>query len=288
MSLKNDTFGFTRYWLVTALAKLPVQPELFSKKCLSQARKAFLAGDNQLKAIKNWLSHSALVEAGRGTTTLTELGKLISAKDPGAEQAWTWWLFHLHLCANTDSFPYAAYFTKFDAEGTSWVSFSDIVDKLNQCQPDPAAPVERSTVESYFQGVEQTFRSGMPIHGLGLVERRQIANEEGRERFRRSLSHPPDVVVAYATLLFHATFFSNEQTVETRRLLEKGLARGLGVRDQQFRDALSRIHQHHDLGQLIQFRRAVNLDSVQFARAGEPALRSLSILGYDSGEVRWP
>jgi hypothetical protein len=288
MSLKNDTFGFTRYWLATALGKLPVQPDLFARKCLSTARKAFLAGDNQLKAIKNWLSHAGLIEAGRGSTTLTELGKLIAAKDPAAEQAWTWWLFHLHLCANTDSFPYSAFFTRFDAEGTSWVSFSDIVDKLNQNQPDPADPVERSTVESYFEGVERTFRPGMPIHALGLVERRQAANGDGRERFRRSLSSPPDLVVAYATLLFHATFFSAEQTIETRRLLEKGLARSLGVRDQQLRDALSRIHQHHDLGQFIQFRRAVNLDSVQFARSGDPALRSLSILGYDSGEVRWP
>jgi hypothetical protein len=288
MSLKNDTFGFSRYWLMTALDKLPVQPELFARKSLSASRKAFLAGDNQLKAIKNWLSHAGLVEASRGSTNLTELGRLIAAKDPAAEQAWTWWLFHLHLCADADSFPYSAFFTRFDAEGTSWVSFSEIVDKLHQCQPDLSSAVERSTVENYFEGVERTFRAGTPIHALGLVERRLPINGDGGERFRRCLATPADLVVAYATLLFHNQNFAAEQTVETRRLLEKGLARSLGIRDQQLRDTLSRIHQHHDLGQFVQFRRAVNLDSVQFARSGEPALRSLRMLGYDSGEVRWP
>src|SRR4051794_14804245 len=100
MPLKTHTFGITRTWLSAALTELPKKPDIFAKANLSVARKTFLAGKNQLDAIKNWLSHAEVIETGRGSAELTELGKLMSAQDLRAERAWTWWLFHLHLSAN--------------------------------------------------------------------------------------------------------------------------------------------------------------------------------------------
>jgi hypothetical protein len=289
MSLKNDTFGLTRYWLSVAFRRLPEQPDLLAKKNLNLARKAFLAGDNQLTAIKNWLLQAGIIETGRGTATLTDLGKIMAAKDPPGTQAWTWWLFHLHLCANPDSFPYAAFFTKFDAEGKGWVSFDDVVAALvAECKKETGDELKESTVEKYFEGVERTFRPGQPIHSLGLVERRTVPGEDGRERFRRCLAAPSDIVVAYATLMFHDAYFRNQDTVEMRGLLEKGLGRALGLRDAHLRDAMARVHQHHDLGTFLQYRHAVNLDSVHFMKAGEPALRAVRTQAYTSEEVRWP
>jgi len=196
MSLKNDTFGLTRYWLSVALRRLPEQPDLFAKKNLNLARKAFLAGDNQLTAIKNWLSSARIIDLGRGNAALTDLGKHMAAKDPNGVQAWTWWLFHLHLCANSESFPYVTFFTKFDAEGTSWVSFDQVVAALVQDRTDAGNELKEATVEKYFEGVERTFRAGQPIHSLGLAERRMVPGEDGRERFRRCLAAPADIVVA--------------------------------------------------------------------------------------------
>src|SRR5579871_3363513 len=144
MSLKNDTFGLTRYWLSVAFRRLPEQPDLFAGKNLNTARKAFLAGDNQLTAIKNWLSSARIIDIGRGNASLTDLGKLMAAKDPGGGQAWTWWLFHLHLCANTDAFPYATFFTKFDADGTTWISFDDVVSVLLADRKEAGAELKRS------------------------------------------------------------------------------------------------------------------------------------------------
>src|SRR5262249_34499124 len=141
-----------------------------------------------------------------------------------------------------------------DAEGTTWVSFDDVVSVLVADRKETGNELKENTVEKYFEGVERTFRPGQPVHSLGLVERRMVPGEDGRERFRRCLAAPADIVVAYATLLFHDAHFRNQDTVEMRGLLEKGLGRSLGLRDAHLRDAMARVHQHPDLGTFIQYR----------------------------------
>ena len=54
MPLDTQTFGITKYWLSVALEKIPVEPQIFAKKNLGLARKAFLAGANMLTGIKNY------------------------------------------------------------------------------------------------------------------------------------------------------------------------------------------------------------------------------------------
>ena len=71
-------------------------------------------------------------------------------------------------------------------------------------------------------------------------------------------------------------------------LLDKGLARSLGMNEQGFREALGRIHHHPRLSEFVQYRGVVNLDSVQFVRMGPPALKDIRSQGYASEEVRWP
>jgi hypothetical protein len=286
MSLKNDTFGFTRYWLSTALKALPSQPEIFARRNLSAARKAFLAGDNQLKAIKNWLTCAGVIEADGRSITLTELGRLMAAQDGRAETAWTWWLFHLHLCVNPDAFPYADFFLLYDSEGR-WMSLDDVVDCLTEFAEKEQIGVTKETVNTYFSGVVQTFHPGRFVHELALIEERTPEEGRGRKRFRRRLVSAEDIVVAYAATLFQKHFFQDQATVEARELLGKGLARVLGMRDSNLREALSRISTHKDLSQYVQYRQQVNQDSIQFPRAGEPALRDLRINAYRTQVVKW-
>ena len=287
MPLKTDTFGISRYWLSTALSELPRRPKLFKNAELSSARKAFLAGANQLTAIKNWLSRAEIVDINYSNTALTDLGKLMAAQDARAESAFTWWLFHLHLCANDESFPYREFFCLFDADSKRWWTFDDLVEELCNCQEDSSRIAEKS-VKTYFEGIEQTFRPTWPIYDLGLVERRKVAGDSGKERIRRRRAIPDDLVVLYAALLFQHHFLPTQPTVEAGQLLEHGLGRSLGMRDGDVRDAFVRIHQDSRLGEFFNYSQAANLDSVQFAKSGISALKQVRTHAYQSGNVRWP
>jgi hypothetical protein len=291
--LKNDKFGFKRYWLLVALKEIPRQPEIFSNKNLSEARKAFLAGKNQLVAIKNWLELGDIVApASPRKHQLTEIGQLMLERDPQGQEAWTWWLFHVHLCANAWTCPYSTFFTAYDIEDVHWLEFAEVVKKLHDRAVEAGkavseSTVSESTVESYFEGVDRSFRPGSPFYGLGLIERRAVEGEVGKERIRRCQVAPNDIAVTYATLLFQHSLFPDQTTVETRVLLEKGLARCLALREHEFRESLARIHQHADLGEFLQYRRQVNLDSVQFLKSGQEALYAVRRHGYISEEVQW-
>jgi len=287
MSLDTQTFGMSRYWLAVALDLLPSHPTLLSSKSLCDARKAFLAGRNQVAAIKNWLVCAEVIEVQRGQAELTDLGKLMSAQDPRAEIAWTWWLFHLHLCANDEAFPYCTFFGEFDPEGKSWRTFDDLVEELCECQDENSAVAEKS-VRTYFEGIEQTFRPTWPIYGLGLIERRRVKGESGKERIRRRRAVPDDLVVLYAALLFQHYYYRSQPTVEARQLLEQGLGKSLGMRDSDVRDSFVRIHQDSQLGEFLHYTQAANLDSVQFAKSGNPALKQVRAHGYQASNIRWP
>jgi len=287
MSLDTQTFGISRYWLSTALSKLPSHPELFASSALCESRKAFLAGKNQVAAIKNWLVAAEIVTTTSKQTALTDLGRLMAAQDARTESAWTWWLFHLHLCANVDSFPYCTFFKEYAPEIHSWSSFDEIVGKLNESQKSDSRVAEK-TVKTYFEGVERTFRPTLPIYGLGLIERRSAPEESKKELIRRRCVEPQDLLVLYAAMLFHHKFFMNNSTVEAKQLIDRGLSRVLGIGISQVRATFVRIHQDATLGQFLQYSQAANLDSVQFVKRGEDALKQIRSYTYGQGNVRWP
>jgi Protein of unknown function (DUF4007) len=288
MPLDTQSFGLTRHWLSTSLRTLTRSSDIFKSVRLSQARKAFLAGKNQLAAVKNWLVGAGVVDAARGQMELSELGQLMAAKDERAERAWTWWLMHLHLSANCGAAPYSTFFTAYDVDGGKWIPFDDVIHRLTECMCEQGDVVEVATVKTYFAGVHQSFRPGWPLHDLALVEHRSIGGNRERPRIRRALASPADVVVAYATLLFQQAFFPNQTTLDARVLLERGVARSLGMKDQGYRESLARIHQSPSLGEFIQYRHAVNLDSVQFRRMGATALKTIRAHAYTTQDVQWP
>src|SRR5262245_32195517 len=118
MPLDTQQFGLTRYWLTVALGHIPAIPDIFVvSKQLSRARRLFLAGRSQLAGIRNWLAAAGVIETAPRQVRLSELGQLMAAQDSRAEMAWTWWLFHLHLCVIPDNFPYATFFSLYDSEG---------------------------------------------------------------------------------------------------------------------------------------------------------------------------
>lgn len=284
MALDTQKFGITRFWLSVALDASQRVPDIFSRRNLSAARKLFLAGGNQLTSIKNWLVCGGIIEASRGGVALTDLGKLILTKDPKAENPWTWWLFHLNLCAKDDAFPYSTFFTFFDADGRTWMNSDEIVKIIHKELETRKISAAAASVESYWEGVEETFYPGSPIYNLGLVERRKVHGETAKQKIRKCLISPPDVAVVYATLLFRSVHFANQQTIETRMLLEKGVARCLAISNPEFREALKRINQNKELGRVLKYSQVANIDSVQFPNA---RLVSTQVHGYSCGDVVW-
>ena len=285
MSLDTQQFGISRYWLAAALKHVPAIPDIFvASKQLSQARKLFLAGKNQLAAVRNWLAGAGIIETAKGQVKLSELGQLMAAQDARAETAWTWWLFHLHLCVNPDAFPYSDFFLLYDAEGR-WMSLDDIIDTLHKQAEANGTVIAKNSVDTYFRGVAQTFHTGGFVHELTLVEERVLS--EGGKKVRRRLGRPEDTLVAYATSLFQKQFYRDQATVEARDILSKGLARVLGIRDSDVRESLSRISTNKDLSQYVQYRQQVNQDSIQFLRPAEATLRDIRISGYQNQAVKW-
>jgi hypothetical protein len=285
MSLDTQKFGISRYWLSVAMAEVPNRADIFSTAQLRFARKSFLAGKNQLQAIRSWLTNANIIKAEGRQNELTGIGKLMAAKDRRAVSAWTWWLFHLHLAANVEAFPYSTFFTHFDVDSTSWITPNEAVQAMTKLLAGSSDPIEESSVDSYFQGVEASLRPGSPLYGLGLVERRDDGSNG--PRLRRRVVKPPLVVMAYAAMLFQRRFFPTQATIEMRVLLQKGLAKALGVRDADVREGLLNLNQDTGLSRVIQYKQTVNLDSVQFIESTDATLVRLASHAYSQGLIRW-
>ena len=284
MPLDTQTFKMTKYWLYVALDKIPFESEIFSSSNLSMARKEFLAGNNMLTGIKNWLSCANLIDVKRGKVELTEVGKQIRKHDPKGEHPWTWWLFHLHLCSNIDAFPYSTFFTYFDSDGRKWMTLDEIVKTLTEkISKEQDKEYQEKSIKTYFEGINAAFRPGSPMYGLGLMQRRYIESER-KEGIRRCPVKTADIVVAYAVLLFHKIYFHDHTTVESRSLLEKGVGKSLGLNNNEFRETLTRISQNRKLNNLIQYSTVANIDSVEIKRSD---LNAVLKSAYISGEVQW-
>jgi hypothetical protein len=272
MTLDTQSFALKKNWLSAAFAAVADTEGVFGRDSLDAGRKAFLAGKNQLAAIRNWLACGEVIDVGRGVAALTNLGQLMSAQDPKARHAVTWWLLHLHLCANVGAFPYSTYFTQFDVDG-NWITIDDVVKRLLRAEGEEGETRSEGTVETYFAGVESAFRPGEMLSAKRVLRRTSVI--------------APDILVLYAALLFQSKFFSNQATVGTPDLLKAGLSKALGMKDKDFREALSRIHHNKDYAGFVQYRKQVNLDSVQFLKQGDAALRPIRTAAYKSGQVQW-
>ncbi len=287
MALDTQTFALRRSWLSTAFTAIPSAPDIFSQSNLSAARKTFFAGKNQLTAIKNWLTCGGVLVPRQRQAALTDLGALQAAQDPRALHPVTWWLLHLHLCCSREAGPYSTFFSEFEVDG-SWVTVDEIVARLNRVGAADGGPQSQATTQTYFAGVDSAFRPGQMLYSLGLVDRRSIVVDGvAKPALRRTSVQPAVSVVACATLLYHTEHHQAAATVTTADMLKCGVAKALGMKDKAYREALAEVHSDQELGTFLQYRRQVNLDSVQFLKQGGPALRALCLNAYRSGQVSW-
>ena len=191
----------------------------------------------------------------------------------------------MHLCTNSDAFPYSTFFVTNESD-SPWKTLNEIKELLIKQASTLGLDLADDSINSQFNGVAQTFYPGFFVNDLGLIEVRG-QDEAVSKKFRRKLCKPADIVICYATLLFKKQFFSGDSTVDARALLGRGLAKALGMIDSDVRDSLSRIHTDKIIGQFLQYRNQVNLDSVQFPKPLDLSLREIRSNAYGSQAVKW-
>jgi hypothetical protein len=286
-ALDTQSFPIKKFWIVAALKETRINPSIYSASDqLSAFRKTFLAGNNQRSAIRNWLMRSGLIEGAGKNIRLSNFGDCVLINDPFADKAFTWWLFHIHLCVN-DAFPYSALFTAFDVD-ENWMLISDVVDSIRAEGKALGVELADDTVGTYFAGVDASFRPGQMLYMLGLIERRK-AKTDGKEKLliRRTSIRPCKELIAYTALLLHRRFFKGQATVQTPDLLNCGLARILGMRDSDMRDQLSEMRHDNACSSLIEYTRRQDIDSIYFKKQGSAPLGDLREYCYNSGAVKW-
>jgi len=286
-ALDTQSFPMKKFWVVAALKETRSNSSIYSAADqLSVFRKTFLAGKNQRSAIRNWLMRSGIIEGAGKNIRLSDFGDSVRMNDPLADKALTWWLFHIHLCCN-DAFPYSALFTAFGID-ENWMLLSDVVDSIRAEARKIGVELADDTIETYFAGVDASFRPGQMLYMLGLIERRK-ARVDGKEKLliRRTSIRPSKELIVYAALLLHRRYFKGQDTVATPDLLNCGLARILGMRDSDLRDQLKQMRHDKGCSALIEYTQRQDLDSVHFRKQGSAPLGDLREYCYNSGAVKW-
>jgi hypothetical protein len=286
-TLDTQSFPIKKHWLVAALQETRVNPTIYSSAgTLSDFRKKFLAGTNQRSAIRNWLMRSGLIKGSGKNIKLTDLGESIQSNDPQANTALTWWLFHIHLCAN-QAFPYSSLFVSFDVD-ESWMALADILQALREEAKRLGLSLADDTVDTYFAGVDASFRAGQMLFMLGLIERRESKqNGIPITLIRRASVRPCKELIVYTALLLQRLNFKGQATVATPDLFKCGFARILGIREPDLRDQLNEMRHDNNCSLFIEYTRKQDLDSIHFRRQGSAPLADLREHCYSSGAVKW-
>ena len=284
--LDTQSFSIKKYWIVATLREIRSNPSIFMKSNLSLFRKTFLAGANQNTAAKNWLLRSGLIEGSGKNTKLSNLGDSILKNDPEADSALTWWLFHIHLCVN-NAFPYSSLFISFDVDG-NWVPVNEVKESLQSESKQLGLSLAKKTIDTYFSGVDASFRPGQMLYMLGLIERRKLKQDGSLIwLIRRTSVRPSRELIVYTALLLQRRYFQGQATVATPELLKCGFARILGMRDADLRDQLSEMRHDNECSSLIEYTRKQDLDSIHFRLQGSSPLGNLREYCYNSGAVKW-
>jgi hypothetical protein len=262
--LDTQTFALSRWWAHAALIGVQKNGEIFSKSHLRTARRDFIAGKNQIRAIKNWLSTAQLIEKDGNVSKLSRPGLCIVQNDKELRKSSTWWAFHLLTCLGGESFPYDAFFLSLDPNVRQFVSNSTIRSFII-AHGDGAS---ESTINTNLEGVLKMFRDDGPLQGLGLVEQKkgkQAGAQITTEVYWR-LGSPsvPDTAVLLGLALAKRKYFAVRPSIDFGELIDKGLDHFLTLSQDELRMKLSEIANSQVWREDLKFTDVANLTSVSF------------------------
>lgn len=258
MPLDTQTFAISRWWAHTGLSLIQSNGSIFSSSSLRQARREFIAGRNQINAIKNWMLAAQLIQKNGNAFELTREGQTIVKNDKELKKSSTWWAFHLLVCFGEDTFPYDAFFSSMDSNLKHFISLTNIKEFLFEVGGDRA----ESSIETYFEGVQKMFREDGVLQGLGLIETKK--SSDGENYFKLANPFVSDATVLFALSLAKNKFFRNRPTIDFGELIKINLDRYLALSQDDLKQQLIRIS-HSPIGQgAITFNDVANISSIGF------------------------
>lgn len=258
MALDTQSFGLTRWWAQKALSLVQINGSIFSSSSLRQARREFIAGKNQIQAIKNWMLAGQLIDKNGNSFELSRIGQTVVKNDKELRRSSTWWAFHLLVCFGEDTFPYDAFFASMDSNLKQFISIRNIKKFLENASDGKAS----SSIDTYFDGVQRMFREDGVFQSLGLVETKKGV---GGENFYR-LGSPvvSDAAILFALSLVRNKFFKTRPTIDFGELIKNNVDRYLTLSQDELKQRVMKIS-HSPMGQnLITFNDVANLSSIGF------------------------
>jgi len=261
MPIDTQTFGLTRWWSQTCLELIQKNKNIFSNSNLRVARREFIAGKNQISAIKNWLNAAKIIKKNGTSYELSRYGQLIVKNDRNLKKSSTWWAFHLLICFGDDPFPYDAFFRSLDPNIKQFTSLGNIKTFLS----NNSDGMSLASIDTYFSGVLKMFAEDGTLQGLGIIESRKTFQSGQAESFYK-LSSPEvsDSSILFALALAREKYFKGRPTIDFGELINIGLNNFLSLSQDDLKKRINLISHTTEWRDEISFNDVANINSVSF------------------------
>lgn len=282
MPIDTQTFALSKWWMRAGLELVQKNNAIFSAPNLREARREFIAGKNQLNAIKNWLLAAGIIKKNVTGFELSRFGSCIYKNDKDLLKSSTWWAFHLLVCFGEDPFPYSTLFQSLDSNIKQFYSLTTIKKNIYQLSNGKAD----SSVDTYFEGVIKMFREDGSLQPLGLLEARKDASKKTSSDIYYRLASPivTDTVILFGLALARMRHFPGRPSIDFGQLIEIGLDHYLALSQDDLKHRLRQIAHSIDWREELSFKEVANLNSIVFGNRFNEERMLISLLqdGTDS------
>jgi len=261
MPIDTQSFGLTRWWAQTGLELIQKNNDIFSSAKLREARREFIAGKNQISAIKNWLLAAKVIKKNGAFFELSRIGQTIIKNDKNLKKSNTWWAIHLLICFGDDPFPYDTFFLSLDPDIKQFITLGTIKNYLLEHSGGKSP----SSIDTYFSGVLKMFAEDGALQGLGLVESKK-SNQNGQTEQNYRLASPDvsDSAILFALALVRTKHFQGRPTIDFSELLNVGMNHFLSLSQDQLKKRISSISHSSEWRDELRFNDVANINSISF------------------------
>ncbi|WP_295586892.1 DUF4007 family protein [uncultured Lamprocystis sp.] len=260
--IDTQTFPLTKQRLITALAFIPNEPDVFSSSNMRKTRVAFISGKNVLSSIRGWLLAASVITNDRSQYYLTDYGKRLFANDSRMEKAASWWSFHLSICFSERCEPYRALFYVVGESGGYVIQDDTLISKIAAILDDHSGlGAANASIETNLSGVLKMFMGDSPLSDLGLFD---ILEEDNKRRLRLAEPSVPDQAIVHALALARQKHFPTRVTVHFSELIELGFHHFLCLPLSTLRKRLRELCKSSVWQQHLEFLEGQDLDSIRF------------------------
>lgn len=263
--INNQTFGFTKTWLVCALEIVHKENDIFRTSKMREARNKFIVGSNVLKSIKEWLLATNIIQKTKekGCYELTNFGLSLKNNDAFLENASSWWSIHLAICFSENkngidakNEPYVSLFNSLDSVSKSWVRYDEIQKNIINKFEDTYA---KGSLEPAFEGVSKVFKKDQPLAEIGLIE-----SQSGFSKIRLGSPKLTDEIIIHCLAMARNCIFSSRVTVDFDELVKNNVNGKICLSPFELKSHIRRFASNNKYSDYIGYSENANLNSINF------------------------